>query len=122
MAEKEETGLQNSGSIDQDTSILRERPTMASKDSSQDMIDLKEILEQRQSTHGPFSVQANLATVLKKTYRENSKECNDPVILEALDMIFHKIARIGSGNPYLKDHWVDIQGYAALPPKFRVMK
>ena len=33
---------------------------------------------------------------------------------EALEMIAHKIARCCAGDPYEPDHWLDIQGYAAL--------
>ena len=32
----------------------------------------------------------------------------------ALDMIFHKLARIGCGNNREIDHWRDIAGYATL--------
>lgn len=33
---------------------------------------------------------------------------------EALDMIYHKIARILNGDPNYADSWVDIAGYAKL--------
>lgn len=35
-------------------------------------------------------------------------------MLEALDMIAHKIARIVAGDPWHVDSWHDIQGYAKL--------
>jgi hypothetical protein len=33
---------------------------------------------------------------------------------EALHMIAHKMGRIATGNPNIKDHWADIAGYATL--------
>lgn len=36
------------------------------------------------------------------------------VHMEAIEMIFHKIGRIGAGNPNFVDHWEDIAGYATL--------
>jgi hypothetical protein len=33
---------------------------------------------------------------------------------QSLDATADKIGRILAGNPDFKDHWVDIQGYAAL--------
>ena len=36
---------------------------------------------------------------------------------EALDMIFHKIARILNGDPNYADSWHDIAGYATLIDK-----
>ena len=35
-------------------------------------------------------------------------------MLEALDMIFHKIGRIGNGDPFYDDSWIDICGYSQL--------
>jgi sulfur carrier protein ThiS len=35
-------------------------------------------------------------------------------MLESLDMIANKIARIVNGDPYYKDSWQDIAGYAQL--------
>jgi len=38
----------------------------------------------------------------------------NPVMREGVEMIAHKIARCCAGDPYEPDHWLDIQGYAAL--------
>ena len=37
-----------------------------------------------------------------------------PSQAESLDMIAHKIGRILAGDPFVKDHWADIAGYAEL--------
>lgn len=77
------------------------------------MID--EILQQRSTTHGDFKEQAMLSQTLFKSF--NALATLDeltPEMEEALKMIFHKIARIGAGNPATKDHWLDIAGYATL--------
>jgi hypothetical protein len=47
------------------------------------------------------------------SFYEGYKELN-PVQMEALEMIAHKIARILNGNPDHHDHWHDIAGYATL--------
>lgn len=77
-----------------------------------DMID--DILVEREATHGSFESQANLARALKDAFWENISTHLEDDQSEAIDMILHKIARIGSGNPDFLDHWVDIIGYATL--------
>ena len=37
---------------------------------------------------------------------------------ECIDMILHKIARIGTGDPNKVDHWDDIAGYATLVARY----
>lgn len=85
---------------------------------------MKEILEQRGSNYGDFNTQANLAQALNiiftqhymSTHKKDGKVTPElpPVMAEAIHMILHKIARIGNGNPYHMDSWVDIAGYAQL--------
>ncbi|MCA2973820.1 MAG: hypothetical protein IM337_07360 [Microcystis sp. M110S1] len=86
---------------------------------------LKEILQERGSSHGPFDNQAKAAQELKAVFYKYYNVGNwhtDGVVREAVDMILHKISRIAVGNPYFEDHWKDIGGYAALPPKFIKMQ
>lgn len=76
------------------------------------------ILDQRAKTHGDFRDHALLAQSLKdKFYELKSNRTLTSTQMEALEMIFHKIARIGAGNPNEVDHWQDIAGYATLVAK-----
>jgi hypothetical protein len=73
------------------------------------------LLTERGSTHGDFSVNADLSQRLKRILRESPGWTNlHPVHREALDVIALKVSRILSGKPYEPDHWADIAGYARL--------
>jgi hypothetical protein len=56
-----------------------------------------------------------MAQQLKDCFKQgqNWREMDD-AHRESLDLIATKIARILSGNPNDKDHWVDVAGYANL--------
>lgn len=72
-------------------------------------------LADRQKTHGDFTNHARVSQGLKQALvfgQQYNKLTNAEQ--EALEMILHKVARIVCGNPHHKDHWHDIQGYAAL--------
>ena len=78
----------------------------------------KDILEERQKTHGDFAWVAEISQELKDCFRQKADWYNlTNVQREALDNIAQKTARIFSGNPNFADHWVDIQGYAKLAEK-----
>jgi len=84
------------------------------------LIELKEILVERNKSHGPFNRQAELTQRLKCLVREYSVASNNDITLqqmESIDMILHKIARIVVGDPTLQDHWDDIAGYATIGNK-----
>ena len=75
----------------------------------------KDILEERQGTHGEFRDVANISQSLKEYFREQpSWESLTLIQREALDNIAQKIARIFAGDPNFPDHWIDTQGYAKL--------
>ena len=77
--------------------------------------NINEILEQRAKTHGDFKDHALLAQALKDCFYANRvTKTLTYSQKEAIDMVFHKIARIGAGNPNEIDHWRDIAGYALL--------
>jgi hypothetical protein len=78
------------------------------------MTDINQTLEERQKTHGDFYTHALLSQALKKAFNHFGKSTLDDDQQEAIDMILHKIARIGNGNPDTHDHWHDIAGYATL--------
>ncbi len=82
-------------------------------------MSIETTLQERKRTHGDFWAVSDLSQQLKSTFtyfRSNSTVLS-PFQAEAIDMIFHKIARIGSGNPNVYDHWHDIAGYALLVEK-----
>ncbi|MCD8212800.1 MAG: DUF6378 domain-containing protein [Campylobacter sp.] len=81
-------------------------------------MNIDEILNQREQTHGKFSDYARIASAFKTMF--NAQKVTPfklTVQDEALDMIFNKIARIGAGDPEYIDHWEDIAGYAMLVAK-----
>lgn len=78
-------------------------------------MQIDEILNQRELTHGKFKDQARIAQGLK--FELGDLLNLTPTQREALEMITHKIARIVAGNPNCKDHWDDIAGYALLVSK-----
>jgi riboflavin biosynthesis pyrimidine reductase len=82
-------------------------------------VNIQNILAERGRTHGSFDNQARMAQLLKRTLRDTYvtggvKIPRTFVQEDALDMICHKLARIVCGNANVKDHWVDIAGYATL--------
>ena len=77
-------------------------------------------LEERGSRYGSFVGHASVTQAYKNitwlALQERHKVL-DPDMLEALDMIFHKIGRIVNGDPNYADSWHDIAGYASLVDK-----
>lgn len=77
-------------------------------------LTVTETLQQRGSNYGDFESQARIVQSLKCVAYEQCKVTLEEFHNEALDMIFHKIARILNGNPNHIDSWHDIAGYATL--------
>ncbi|MAU40996.1 MAG: hypothetical protein CMF31_05170 [Kordiimonas sp.] len=79
-------------------------------------MEIEDILNEREKTHGDFATQAMLSQRLKRVLLLGCERRADwePEQLESLEMIVHKIARILAGNPDEPDHWCDIAGYATL--------
>jgi hypothetical protein len=75
------------------------------------------ILAERGERYGTFKKHAEVSQAFKEVLhmalmdRDKDLECDQQ---EALDMIFHKIARIVNGDPDYADSWDDIAGYAKL--------
>ena len=78
--------------------------------------DIKDILEERGSRYGEFSQHALITQRLKDAFYSLSPKARHltPSMCEAIDMIFHKLGRIGNGDPFYLDSWVDIVGYTQL--------
>lgn len=78
----------------------------------------KDILEERQETHGDFAWVAEISQELKDYFRQKASWYDLTYVQrEALDNMAQKTARIFAGDPNFADHWVDIQGYAKLAEK-----
>lgn len=74
-----------------------------------------QLLKEREQTHGDYAITAQTAQVLKQIIR-NAPSYDDmnASMRESLDMIAVKLARILSGDPFERDHYLDIVGYATL--------
>ena len=78
-------------------------------------MDINDILNEREETHGDFTSHAQISQALKESMRYYADwEYLPNTHKESLEMIVHKIGRILAGNPNHKDHWSDIAGYATL--------
>lgn len=75
---------------------------------------VEEVLAERETTYGSFLLNSVLAQDIKTLIHESAPEGFPLYMLEALDQIASKISRIIVGNPYYKDSWKDIAGYAKL--------
>lgn len=73
------------------------------------------VLTERGSRYGNFEDHARITQALKHEIRQGDSftKMEDDMV-EALDMIAHKIGRIVNGDPRYADSWVDIAGYAKL--------
>jgi len=77
-----------------------------------------QILAEREKTHGDYANTSRISQRIKRAIHEEwdraGKGIDDPEMLESLDMIANKIARIVAGDVTFVDHWFDICGYAQL--------
>ena len=74
------------------------------------MID--KVLEERGSRYGEYSDVARTAQHIKEAF--GSRNSYRPELLESLDMIANKMARIINGDREYTDNLIDIIGYAQL--------
>jgi Domain of unknown function (DUF6378) len=75
----------------------------------------KDLLGEREKTHGSFYQNANIAQTIRWLFREQiGWQTASMRQREALDQIATKLSRILSGQPDFADHWKDIAGYAEL--------
>jgi hypothetical protein len=72
-----------------------------------------QILNERESTHGPFTLTAAISQSIKTALILGNRS-RSYIAQESLEMIAGKMARIAAGNWREIDHWRDIAGYAEL--------
>ena len=77
--------------------------------------DLNKTLNERGVSYGDFTDNAFVAQQLKDVVRTGRAWIDaTSAQREAIDMILSKISRLVTGDPFHKDSWHDIQGYAKL--------
>lgn len=78
-------------------------------------MDVKNLLDEREKTHGWYPYVAGAAQAMKDMMRSAPNwALLDACQRESLDMIANKLARIMYGDPDHADHWRDVAGYAML--------
>lgn len=79
------------------------------------MSNISDILKERQKTHGEYAEHARCTQrIMDALVAERGWDDLPAMIKETLHMNAHKLGRIVTGNPYVKDHYDDISGYAQL--------
>ena len=78
------------------------------------MDDITATLAQRGNRYGTFEDNARLTQALMATALGAAKSELSNMHKEALHMIFHKVARMCSGDQWYADNPHDIAGYATL--------
>ena len=81
-----------------------------------------QVLAQRGTRYGEFRDQASLSQAFRNAFMQHYYYTHGkdeapplpPYMIEALTLIFHKLARIANGDPYYDDSWRDISGYSQL--------
>ena len=77
--------------------------------------NIDNILSARETTHGSYVEQSTASQTLKRLCEQARNWDQMPCYMrESVHLIQQKVARIICGDPWEKDHWVDIMGYAAL--------
>jgi len=78
-------------------------------------MDINKTLQERGSRYGEFSEHARITQAIKSAMVDSPRWNDLPDdMVEALQMIAHKIGRILNGDPFYHDSWHDIIGYTHL--------
>lgn len=72
------------------------------------------LLKERGETYGDFRELARVKLAIVHAMRMHARTYTEAYIIEGLDMIATKLARIANGDPMHVDSWRDIAGYATL--------
>ena len=87
-------------------------------DAGEELLSVDDTLKQRGSRYGSFKHHSKLSKELRECFYKHHKIFGSAPVsdvqIEALNMIFHKLARIANGDPNYDDSWRDIAGYAQL--------
>jgi len=91
-------------------------------DAGETLKSTNDTLKERGNRYGEFENHANLSQNMKNMFNKHVVEYGQPelftaTIIEAVEMIFHKLARVANGDPQYDDNFRDIAGYAELVVK-----
>lgn len=100
--------------------LMKRKPS--TNDAGEKLQSTEETLKERGNRYGEFRNHAQLSQTLKATFDNHVREYGrpeefEPFMSEAIEMIFHKLARIANGDPTYDDNYRDIAGFAELVVK-----
>lgn len=78
-------------------------------------MEIKKVLQTRAGTYGEYRDVSQISQDIKKVIKNSRNYPLMPAyMLESLDLIANKLARILNGDPLYDDSWRDISGYCTL--------
>jgi|TARA_B100001094_G_scaffold215398_1_gene209453 hypothetical protein len=78
-------------------------------------MEIKNVLQTRAGTYGKYRDVSQISQDIKKVIKNSRNYPLMPAyMLESLELIANKLARILNGDPLYDDSWRDISGYCTL--------
>ena len=78
-------------------------------------MEIKKVLQTRAGTYGEYRDVSQISQDIKKVTKNSRNYPLMPAyMLESLELIANKLARILNGDPLYDDSWRDISGYCTL--------
>ncbi len=78
-------------------------------------MEIKETLAARENKYGQYHMVSQISQDIKKVIKNSRNYPLMPAyMVESLDLIANKLARILNGDPLYDDSWRDISGYCTL--------
>lgn len=78
-------------------------------------MEIKETLAARENKYGQYQMVSQISQDIKKVIKNSRNYPLMPAyMVESLDLIANKLARILNGDPLYDDSWRDISGYCTL--------
>jgi len=78
-------------------------------------MEIKNVLQTRAGTYGEYRDVSQISQDIKKVIKNSRNYPFMPAyMLESLELIANKLARILNGDPMYDDSWRDISGYCTL--------
>ena len=77
--------------------------------------DTVKLLADRGKTHGEYRDHARATQgIMRVLMAEKNWSTLPDIMKESLHMFAHKMGRVVTGDPFIADHWFDIEGYSRL--------
>jgi len=78
-------------------------------------MEIKKVLQTRAGTYGEYRDVSQISRDIKKVIKNSRNYPLMPAyMVESLELIANKLARILNGDPLYDDSWRDISGYCTL--------